>query len=127
VLARVPGPQLHGASLACAALRPQPEAGVSGEKIHQMLARLDCNEMAEASALIGRLLPLALSYRLFPRSQWSQISTIDAIRRAVKPLRERIRHIGPVDDTRALVLLAAAHLRHVSRTVWGRRRFLRGK
>jgi hypothetical protein len=77
--------------------------------------------------LLRRMLPHAFSYRPFPRSQWSQISTTDAVRRAVKPLRERIRQIGPVEDTRALVLLAAAHLRHVSRTVWGQRRYLRPK
>jgi transposase-like protein len=127
VLARVPGPELHAASLACAALHPEPEAGVSAEKIRQMVERLNRNDLVEASALLGRMLPYALSYRPFPRHHWSQISTTDAIRRAVKPLRERIRHLGPIEDTRALVLLAAAHLRHVSRTVWGRRRYLKTK
>lgn len=127
VLALVPAAELHAASQACAALRLSPDTGVSGDKIRQMLDRLDRTALAEASALLGRMLPHAFSYRPFPRTQWSQISTTDAIRRAVKPVRERIRHIGPVEDTRALVLLAAAHLRHVSRTVWGHRRFLRPK
>ena len=127
VLALVPGPELHAASLALAALRLSPDAGVSAEKIRQMQERLDRTNLAEASALLGRMLPHAFSYRPFPRSQWSQISTTDAIRRAVKPMRERIRQIGPVEDIHALVLLAAAHLRHVSRTVWGQRRYLRPK
>src|SRR5688572_882746 len=127
VLALVPAAELHAASQACAALRLSPDTGISGDKIRQMMDRLDRTNLVEASALLGRMLPHAFSYRPFPRSQWSQISSPDAVRRAVKPMRERVRQIGPVEDTRALVLLAAAHLRHVSRTVWGQRRFLRPK
>ena len=125
VLARVPGSGLHAATLACAALHPAPESEMSGEKIRQMLERLDRNELAEACSLLRRLVPMAFSYRPFPRSQWSQLSSTEGFRRAVKPFRQRIRLVGPIEDTRALTLLAAAHLRQVARTSWDRRRYLR--
>jgi len=70
---------------------------------------------------------MAFSYRTFPRAHWSQINTTYLFHRVVKPLRERLRLAGPIDETAALTWLASVHLHRLARTVWGRRPYLRGK
>ena len=68
--------------------------------------------------------PETLAYMQYPREHWRQIRTNNPLERLMKEIRRRTRVVGSFPDGKSALMLAAARLRHVAGTKWGRKKYL---
>ena len=64
------------------------------------------------------------SFYHFPSEHWRQIRTNNMLERIMREIRRRTRVVGCFPDGNSALMLAAARLRHIAGTKWGRRRYL---
>lgn len=88
-----------------------------------LAAELRREGQPEAAARVTQAAGFLFNHFHFPSGHRTRLQDIEPLRKVLSAFRERIRIIGPVSDE-ALVLLAAARLRHVAHTSWENRRFI---
>jgi transposase-like protein len=65
-----------------------------------------------------------LSYKAFPREDWTGLRTNNALERLMREVRGRTRVVGSFPDGESALMLVAARLRHVAGAKWRARRYL---
>ena len=65
-----------------------------------------------------------LTYYAFPSTHWRQIKTNNPLERIIREIRRRTRVVGAFPDGHSALMLAAARLRHIASTKWGKRRYM---
>jgi len=65
-----------------------------------------------------------LTYFAYPSTHWRQIRTNNPLERIIREIRRRTRVVGAFPDGKSALMLAAARLRHIAATKWGKRRYL---
>jgi transposase-like protein len=66
-----------------------------------------------------------LSYCAYLSTHWRQIKTNNLLERIIREIRRRIRVVGAFPDRHSALMLAAARLRHIARTKWDKKRYMR--
>jgi len=124
LLAQVPVAQVYFVQNMLAAMHASGTKKEAAAHASALAAGLRKEDLAGAAALVERSAGFLFSYFDFPPGHWSRLQDIEPLKKTLNMFRERIRIIGPVPDEEALVLMAGARLRYVSRMTWGRRRFI---
>lgn len=65
-----------------------------------------------------------LTYMNFPDQHWNKIRTTNLIERVNREIKRRTRSIGTFPDGQSALMPVCARLRYVSRTDWGKKRYL---
>jgi transposase-like protein len=93
-------------------------------RLVQAVAQLQAIQLPEAAALLGQIGEQTLSYYAYPENHWRRLNNLKPLHKVLREFRERARVLGSASDGAAAVLLVSARLRHIARTIWGRRRYL---
>lgn len=124
VLARVSVVQAHLVMTAFELVRATTTADAARRELRTLGRKLREQGAGEAARLVEAGAPEVFSYFQFPQEHWTRIHEIEPLGRPLREFRECVRSIGPLDDSRALLMLLSARLRHASRVGWARRRFI---
>ena len=65
-----------------------------------------------------------MTYYAYPSTHWRQIRTNNPLERIIREIRRRTRVVGAFPDGHSALMLAAARLRHIASTKWGKRRYM---
>ena len=68
-----------------------------------------------------------LTYCDFPSEHWTRIRTNNVIEQLDGEIRRRTRVVGSFLDGKSALILACARLRHVARTRWGNKKYMKMK
>jgi len=82
-------------------------------------------KLPKAADKIRDIIQETLTYYNFPANHWRKIRTNNTLERIMKEIRRRTRVVGAFPDGHsALMLSAAARLRHIAGTKWGLQRYM---
>ena len=96
-------------------------------KIEAVVAKLEKMRLAKAAKLVREGANETLAYYHMPREHWRSLRTNNPLECIMRVIRRRTRVVGAFPDGKSALMLAAARLRHISRTRWGTRRYLNMK
>jgi putative transposase len=88
------------------------------------VARLKELKLRTAAELVEQKVEETMSYYAYPSTHWRQIWTNNPLERIIREIRRRTRVVGAFPDGHSALMLAAARLRHIASTKWGKRRYM---
>ena len=93
-------------------------------KAKEIVARLKELKLRTAAELVEQKVEETMTYYAYPSTHWRQIRTNNPLERIIREIRRRTRVVGAFPDGHSALMLAAARLRHIASTKWGKRRYM---
>lgn len=106
------------------AIHAQEDRPAARDKARLVAEKLEAMRLAQAATTLREGVDETLSYMAFPREHWTRIRTNNVLERIMREIRRRTRVVGNFPDGKSAVMLAAARLRHIAGTRWGKRVYL---
>ena len=106
------------------AIHAQEDRQAAGDKANLVAEKLGTMRLAQAATIVRAGVDETLSYMAFPREHWTRIRTNNVLERIMREIRRRTRVVGNFPDGKSALMLAAARLRHIAGTRWGKRVYL---
>jgi len=106
------------------AIHAQEDRQAARDKADLVAEKLDAMRLSQAATIVREGVDESLSYMAFPREHWTRIRTNNVLERIMREIRRRTRVVGNFPDGRSALMLAAARLRHIAGTRWGKRVYL---
>jgi len=95
------------------------------DKAEAVIEKLTAMRLHKAADKVREGIEETLTYYSFPPSHWRCIRTNNPLERIMREIRRRTRVVGAFPDGNSALMLAAARLRHIAGTQWGRKRYLK--
>jgi transposase-like protein len=95
------------------------------DKAEAVIEKLTAMRLQKAADKVREGIEETLTYYSFPPSHWRRIRTNNPLERIMREIRRRTRVVGAFPDGNSALMLAAARLRHIAGTQWGRKRYLK--
>jgi len=124
VLKEVPQSRRQEVAAMLKAIQAQEDAEAAREKAKAVEGKLKKMKLRKAARRVAEGAGETLAYMSYPREHWRQIRTNNPLERLMKEIRRRRRVVGSFPDGKSALMLAAARLRHVAGTKWGRRKYM---
>ena len=106
------------------AIHVQEDRKAVQTKAAEIITRLKEMKLKAAAELVEQRGGETLTYYAYPSTHWRQIRTNNPLERIIREIRRRTRVVGAFPDGHSALMLAAARLRHIASTKWGKRRYL---
>jgi transposase-like protein len=106
------------------AIHAQESRQAAQTKGSQIVARLKEMKLRTAAELVEQKVGETMTYYAYPSTHWRQIRTNNPLERIIREIRRRTRVVGAFPDGHSALMLAAARLRHIASTKWGKRRYM---
>jgi putative transposase len=124
VLKEMPNRRRKEVAAMLKAIHGQEDAEAAREKVKAVEGKLKKIKLRKAAKLVAEGAGETLAYMQYPREHWRQVRTNNPLERLMKEIRRRTRVVGSFPDGQSALMLAAARLRHVAGTKWGRKKYL---
>lgn len=106
------------------AIHAQEDLQAARDKARQVVEKLKAMRLSKAAKTVEDGFEETLAYANYPSEHWRMIRTNNMLERVMKEIRRRTRVVGSFPDGHSALMLAAARLRHIAGTHWGKRRYL---
>lgn len=124
VFSHVPNNKIAEVARMLKAIHAQEDRSAAESKSKEVIARLRAMKVKSAADLVEQKVIETLTYYSFPSNHWRQIRTNNPLERIIREIRRRTRVVGAFPDGHSALMLAAARLRHIASTKWGKRRYM---
>jgi len=124
VLKDVPQSRRKEVAAMLKAIHAQEDAEAAREKAKAVEGKLKKMKLRKAAKRVAEGAGETLAYMSYPREHWRQVRTNNPLERLMKEIRRRTRVVGSFPDGQSALMLAAARLRHVAGTKWGRKKYM---
>jgi putative transposase len=124
VFSHVPNQKVAEVARMLKAIHAQEDRSAAEAKSKEVITRLRALKMKAAADLVEQKVGETLTYYSFPSNHWRQIRTNNPLERIIREIRRRTRVVGAFPDGHSALMLAAARLRHIASTKWGKRRYM---
>jgi putative transposase len=124
VFSHVPNNKVAEVARMLKAIHAQEDRSAAESKSKEVIARLRAMKVKSAADLVEQKVIETLTYYSFPSNHWRQIRTNNPLERIIREIRRRTRVVGAFPDGHSALMLAAARLRHIASTKWGKRRYM---
>jgi putative transposase len=124
VFSHVPNGKVAEVARMLKAIHAQEDRKAAQTKAAEIIARLKAMKLKAAAELVEQRGAETLTYYAYPSTHWRQIRTNNPLERIIREIRRRTRVVGAFPDGHSALMLAAARLRHIASTKWGKRRYL---
>ena len=124
VFSQVPNQKVAEVARMLKAIHAQEDRNAAEAKAKEVIARLRFMKLKGAADLVEQKISETLSYYAFPCNHWRQIRTNNPLERIIREIRRRTRVVGAFPDGKSALMLAAARLRHIATTKWGKKRYM---
>lgn len=124
VFSHVPNGKVAEVARMLKAIHAQEDRKAAQTKAAEILTRLKAMKLKAAAELVEQRVGETLTYYAYPSTHWRQIRTNNPLERIIREIRRRTRVVGAFPDGHSALMLAAARLRHIASTKWGKRRYL---
>ena len=124
VLKDVPQSRRKEVAAMLKAIHAQEDLEAAREKAKAVEGKLKKMKLRKAAKRVAEGAGETLAYMSYPREHWRQIRTNNPLERLMKEIRRRTRVVGSFPDGQSALMLAAARLRHVAGTKWGRKKYM---
>jgi transposase-like protein len=124
VFSHVPNGKVAEVARMLKAIHAQESRQAAQTKGSQIVARLKEMKLRTAAELVEQKVGETMTYYAYPSTHWRQIRTNNPLERIIREIRRRTRVVGAFPDGHSALMLAAARLRHIASTKWGKRRYM---
>lgn len=124
VFSHVPNGKVAEVARMLKAIHAQEDRNAAQTKAAEIITRLKVMKLKAAAELVEQRVVETLTYYAYPSTHWRQIRTNNPLERIIREIRRRTRVVGAFPDGHSALMLAAARLRHIASTKWGKRRYL---
>jgi len=124
VFSHVPNGKVAEVARMLKAIHAQEDRKAAQIKAAEIVTRLKTMKLKAAAELVEQRGGETLTYYAYPSTHWRQIRTNNPLERIIREIRRRTRVVGAFPDGHSALMLAAARLRHIASTKWGKRRYL---
>jgi putative transposase len=124
VFSHVPNGKVAEVARMLKAIHAQEDRKAAQIKAAEIVTRLKAMKLKAAAELVEQSGGETLTYYAYPSTHWRQIRTNNPLERIIREIRRRTRVVGAFPDGHSALMLAAARLRHIASTKWGKRRYL---
>src|ERR1700744_1790800 len=124
VFSHVPNGKVAEVARMLKAIHAQEDRKAAQAKAAEVVARLKEMRLRTAAELVEQKVSETLVYYAYPSTHWRQIKTNNPLERIIREIRRRTRVVGAFPDGPSALMLAAARLRHIASTKWGKRRYM---
>ena len=124
VFSHVPNGKVAEVARMLKAIHAQEDRKAAQTKAAEIITRLKAMKLKAAAELVEQRGGETLTYYAYPSTHWRQIRTNNPLERIIREIRRRTRVVGAFPDGHSALMLAAARLRHIASTKWGKRRYL---
>jgi len=124
VFSHVPNGKIAEVARMLKAIHAQEDRKAAQTKAAEIIIRLKAMKLKAAAELVEQRGEETLTYYAYPSTHWRQIRTNNPLERIIREIRRRTRVVGAFPDGHSALMLAAARLRHIASTKWGKRRYL---
>ena len=125
VFSHVPNGKVAEVARMLKAIHAQEDRRAAKSKAKEIVARLKELKLRTAAELVEQKVDETMTYYAYPSTHWRQIRTNNPLERIIREIRRRTRVVGAFPDGHSALMLAAARLRHIASTKWGKRRYMR--
>jgi putative transposase len=124
VFSHVPNGKVAEVARMLKAIHAQEDRKAAKTKATEIVERLKAMKLRTAAELVEQKVSETMTYYTFPSTHWRQIRTNNPLERIIREIRRRTRVVGAFPDGHSALMLAAARLRHIASTKWGKRRYM---
>jgi putative transposase len=124
VFSHVPNGKVAEVARMLKAIHAQEDRRAAKTKAAEIVERLKAMKLRTAAELVEQKVGETMSYYAYPSTHWRQIRTNNPLERIIREIRRRTRVVGAFPDGHSALMLAAARLRHIASTKWGKRRYM---
>ncbi|MGA8026959.1 MAG: IS256 family transposase, partial [Bryobacteraceae bacterium] len=124
VFSHVPNGKVAEVARMLKAIHAQEDRRAAKSKAKEIVARLRELKLRTAAELVEQKVEETMTYYAYPSTHWRQIRTNNPLERIIREIRRRTRVVGAFPDGHSALMLAAARLRHIASTKWGKRRYM---
>jgi putative transposase len=124
VFSHVPNGKVAEVARMLKAIHAQEDRRAAKSKAKEIVARLKELKLRTAAELVEQKVDETMTYYSYPSTHWRQIRTNNPLERIIREIRRRTRVVGAFPDGHSALMLAAARLRHIASTKWGKRRYM---
>ena len=124
VFSHVPNGKVAEVARMLKAIHAQEDRRAAKTKATEVVERLKAMKLRTAAELVEQKVGETMSYYAYPWTHWRQIRTNNPLERIIREIRRRTRVVGAFPDGHSALMLAAARLRHIASTKWGKRRYM---
>jgi len=124
VFSHVPNGRVAEVARMLKAIHAQEDRRAAKTKAAEVVERLKAMKLRTAAELVEQKVGETMSYYAYPSTHWRQIRTNNPLERIIREIRRRTRVVGAFPDGHSALMLAAARLRHIASTKWGKRRYM---
>jgi putative transposase len=124
VFSHVPNGKVAEVARMLKAIHAQEDRRAAKSKAKEIVARLKELKLRSAAELVEQKVEETMTYYAYPSTHWRQIRTNNPLERIIREIRRRTRVVGAFPDGHSALMLAAARLRHIASTKWGKRRYM---
>ncbi|MGA8312100.1 MAG: IS256 family transposase [Terriglobales bacterium] len=124
VFSHVPNGKVAEVARMLKAIHAQEDRRAAKTKATEIVERLKTMKLRTAAELVEQKVGETMSYYTYPSTHWRQIRTNNPLERIIREIRRRTRVVGAFPDGHSALMLAAARLRHIASTKWGKRRYM---
>jgi putative transposase len=124
VFSHVPNGRVAEVARMLKAIHAQEDRRAAKTKAAEIVERLKAMKLRTAAELVEQKVGETMSYYAYPSTHWRQIRTNNPLERIIREIRRRTRVVGAFPDGHSALMLAAARLRHIASTKWGKRRYM---
>ncbi len=124
VFSHVPNGKVAEVARMLKAIHAQEDRRAAKSKAKEIVARLKELKLRTAAELVEQKVEETMTYYAYPSTHWRQIRTNNPLERIIREIRRRTRVVGAFPDGHSALMLAAARLRHIASTKWGKRRYM---
>ncbi len=124
VFSHVPNGKVAEVARMLKAIHAQEDRRAAKTKATEVVERLKAMKLRTAAELVEQKVSETMTYYAYPSTHWRQIRTNNPLERIIREIRRRTRVVGAFPDGHSALMLAAARLRHIASTKWGKRRYM---
>jgi putative transposase len=124
VFSHVPNGKVAEVARMLKAIHAQEDRRAAQSKAKEIVTRLKELKLRTAAELVEQKVEETMTYYAYPSTHWRQIRTNNPLERIIREIRRRTRVVGAFPDGHSALMLAAARLRHIASTKWGKRRYM---
>jgi putative transposase len=124
VFSHVPNGKVAEVARMLKAIHAQESRKAAQAKGSEVVAQLKAMKLKSAAELVEQKVSETMTYYTYPSTHWRQLRTNNPLERIIREIRRRTRVVGAFPDGHSALMLAAARLRHIASTKWGKRRYM---
>jgi putative transposase len=124
VFSHVPNGKVAEVARMLKAIHAQEDRKAAVTKATEVVTRLKEMKLRTAAELVQQKVSETMTYYAYPSTHWRQLRTNNPLERIIREIRRRTRVVGTFPDGHSALMLAAARLRHIASTKWGKRRYM---